>query len=467
MKLFLSSVNFKVRSAILFTALVAVMLLISYAVIYYSYKQFQEDEFFIRLEQKALTTYRFLTEVKEIDYDLLKVIDKNTINALYNEKVLIFDESHRLIYSSIDDQAVSYSKELLNRIEKEKVIHYNEGILEVVGLVVNLNGRKGIVIASADDRFGEKKLENLGYILLISYIVALVITALLSYFYVKQSFSPIAALKDQIGRISQNRLNERVPVRESMDEISELASSFNKMLDRIESAFNVQRSFIQNASHELRTPLANLITSCESALRRDLDAAGYRELIASLNEEHRNLAELTNALLLLSQFERDPAEFTFTQVRADEVLFDVIDEVQEQYPSHLIHFNFAGTPENEDILLIAANEVLLRTALGNLLRNACKYAGDREARIELRVEGAAVDFIFTNTGETVADEEVEHLSQPFFRARNAGRIKGHGLGLSITRRIADIHKGHMLYSNQGCLNRFNLLIPRDPASAAT
>lgn len=460
MKLQLRGTNFKVRSAILFTALVAVILLVSYVVIYVSYRNYKEDEFFLRLEEKALTTYKFLTEVQEIDYDLLKVIDKNTINALYNEKVLVFDDNHKLIYSSIDDQAVSYSKELLDKIEKEGLIQYNEGYLEVVGLLVHHKGQKGIVIASADDTYGENKLNNLLITLLISYIFAIALTAALSYFYVKQSFAPLDVLNQQITRIRQNRLNERVPVGKNQDELSQLASNFNNMLDRIESAFNVQRSFIQHASHELRTPLANLITSCESALNKNLSVAEYRELIESLNEEHRNLVELTNALLLLSKYESQADELVLPSIRADEVLFSVMDEVQQLYPEHIIHFNFSETPDSEQELNIHANEVLLKTALGNLLRNACKYSSDKQVQIELSVTDSGVTFSFGNNGDPIADDELEYMMQPFFRGRNSEKIKGYGLGLSIARRITELHHGTLSYRKNDKKNVFSLALTK-------
>lgn len=450
--------NFKARSAILFTALVAVILMVSYVVIYFSYKRYKEDEFFLRLEQKALTTYKFLTEVQEIDYDLLKVIDKNTINALYNEKVLVFDINHKLIYSSIDDQAVSYSKELLEKIEKEGLIQYNEGYLEVVGLLVQHKGNKGIVIASADDTYGEKKLNNLLITLLISYICATALSAALSYFYVKQSFAPLDVLNRQITRIRQNRLNERVPVGKSQDELNQLAANFNNMLDRIESAFNVQRSFIQHASHELRTPLANLITSCESALNKNLSVNEYRELIESLNEEHRNLVELTNALLLLSKYESQAEDLILPEIRADEALFAIMDEVQQLYPQHSIHFSFREMPETEDALNIRANDVLLKTALGNLLRNACKYASDNQVRIELNLTNSGVTFSFYNNGNVIADDELEYLMQPFFRGRNSEKTKGYGLGLSIAKRITELHHGTLSYQKMNGENVFRLTL---------
>jgi two-component system sensor histidine kinase ArlS len=452
--------NFKIRSAILFTTLVALLLLVSYLAIYISYAGFKQDEFYLRLEQKALTTYKLLTQVKEIDYDLLKAIDRNTINALYNEKVLIFNEQHELIYSSIDDRAVSYSTELLARIEAEKMVRYRDAPgSSVIGIKVNDKGTSGIVIASADDKFGDKKLQNLVYTLVFSFISALVITAFLSYFYVKQSFAPLDVLNRQISRITQNRLNERVPLHNSQDELSQLANNFNNMLERIESAFYVQRSFIQHASHELRTPLANLIASCESALNKELTNEEYKELIRSLNEEHRNLVELTNALLLLSKYENLSEQPVLQENRADELLFTVMDEVQLQFPGHMIRFNFSEAPVNENDLVIIGNEMLLRTLLGNLLRNACKYASDGHVTITVNTSPESVRFEFRNAGPVLDADELPLLMQPFFRGRNSGNQKGYGLGLSIANRIAGLHKGRLLYEGEHNINTFTLELP--------
>jgi signal transduction histidine kinase len=448
--------NFKIRSAILFTTLVAIILLVSYVAIYILYADFKKDEFYLRLEQKALTTYKLLTEVKEIDENMLQVIDRNTINELYDEKVLIFNEQHKLIYSSIDDRAISYSDALLKRVELEGTIRYSDSDVEMVGMAVTDKGVKGLVLASANDQFGKKKLQNLFYILLFSYISSLLITAILSYFYVRQSFAPIDILNRQITRIRQNRLNERVPVSSSQDELNQLAVNFNQMLERIESAFKIQRSFIQHASHELRTPLANLVTSCEVALNKDLSTTEYKELIESLNEEHRNLVELTNALLLLSKYESEEERTELPTIRTDEVLFAAIEDVQLLYPQHVFHFHFNQLLVNEKELGLKGNEVLLKTALGNLLRNACKYNDQFEVNVQLVVQDGLIRIEVTNSGPTLEIDELEMWMEPFFRGRNATDRKGYGLGLSIAKRIAELHSGTLGYQATDHQNTFVL-----------
>jgi signal transduction histidine kinase len=448
--------SIKVRSAILFTSIISLILGASFIFIYYSYKDFKEDEFFLRLEQKALTTYKFLTEVKEIDYDLLKVIDRNTINELYQEKVLIFNDSLQLIYSSIDDQAIEYSTDLLKEIKQQRKITNHLNSQELVGIYVNHNNSKGIVIASATDKHGEKKLSNLKFILIAVYLTALLVTALLAYFFVKQSFKPIEILTKQISNINQHQLGERLPENKSNDEINLLAKNFNQMLSRIENAFKVQRSFIQHASHELRTPLANLITSCELALSKQLTNQQYAELIKSFNEEHHHLIEVTNALLMLSQYENKSYRKDDTETRVDEIIFETVDEIQKDYPAHKIKFMIEDSL-TENQLTLNINPILLKTAITNLVRNACKYGKSNEVEIALNynlTSGLNVDF--KNDGTTLSDEEVQMIMQPFYRGLNTNGQKGYGLGLSITNRIIELYNGSLTYHKRNDNNIFKL-----------
>ncbi|MBC7382438.1 MAG: HAMP domain-containing protein [Bacteroidia bacterium] len=440
--------NLKLRSALLFTAIMASILLICYTVIYALYAEFKQEEFFIRLEQKGLTTYKLWVDVKEMDKDLLRIIDKNTLNELYDEKVLIFNEKHQLMYNTLDDHLVTYTDEMLKQIEKETYVSWSDNDIESVGLFVNENNKKGIVLISANDKFGKRKLQNLLYILIISYLVALSITAFLSYFYVKQVFAPIDVLNLQMNRITEQRMDERVVVKNKNDELGQLATNFNKMLDRLQDAFNMQKSFIQHASHELRTPLANLIASCESAMNKELTVPEYKELIVSLNEEHKNLVSLTNALLLLSKYESMRESIQWPEIRIDEILFQTIEETQELFTDHQIYFDYHHQPETENLLSIPGHQILLKTALSNLLRNACQYSSDNAIHVQLSVMANEIQIYVRNKGALILENEKNFLFQPFFRGENSIHKKGYGLGLAIANRIIHLHKGKLMYVSE-------------------
>lgn len=453
--------NLRLRSALLFTITVAFILLICYSVIYTLYSDFKKDEFFLRLEQKAFTTYKLLIDVQEVDNDILKLIDKNTLNALYDEKVLVFNAEHKLIYSSIDDHAVSYSDSLLKLIEQKEVLQFSVGEREVVGIFMHDHNQKGIVIASATDNFGKRKLQNLLYILVISYLAALVFTALVSYFYVKQVFIPLELVTLQINRITENRLNERVEVKNAKDEIGQLATNFNEMLDRLQTSFQVQKSFIQHASHELRTPLANLVSSCEAALNKNLSNEEYKLLIQSLHEEHKNLVALTNALLMLSKYENMSENIEWPMVRIDEVLFQTIEETQELFPNQHILFDYNAMPEEESLLESKGQHLLLKTAFSNLMRNACLYGNGENIRVQLSVQPTHTSIAVSNKGALIDDKDVKYLFEPFFRGDNSVHKKGYGLGLAIAHRILQLHKASLTYSADKAnnVNTFEVKFP--------
>jgi signal transduction histidine kinase len=430
-------------------------------VIYTLYSDFKKDEFFLRLEQKAYTTYKLLIDVQEVDNDILKLIDKNTLNALYDEKVLVFNAQHQLIYSSIDDHAVAYSDSLLNLIEKKEVLQFSVDDREVVGIFMHEHNHKGIVIASATDNFGRRKLQNLLYILVISYFSALVFTALVSYFYVKQVFVPLEIVNLQINRITENRLNERVTVKNKKDELGQLATNFNEMLDRLQTSFQIQKSFIQHASHELRTPLANLVASCEAALNKNLTVEDYKVLVQSLHEEHKNLVALTNALLMLSKYENLSENIEWPEIRIDEVLFQTIEETQELFPQQHILFDYNAMPEEESFLEIRGQHILLKTAFGNLMRNACIYGNGDNIRVQLSVQSTHTTIAVSNKGALINDNDIKYLFEPFFRGDNSVHKKGYGLGLAIAHRIFQLHHATLTYSadKHNAVNTFEVRFP--------
>lgn len=451
--------NFKIRSAILFTALVAFILVACYSVIYFSYKDFKEDEFYARLEQKCITTFQFLEDIKDADRKLLDASSRNAIFTMYNETVIVYDSNYAIIFKSPETLSTNkYTPEFVQEIAFKKIIQFKDGPSEAVGKLTEHNGHKAIVITSAVDKFGGKKLINLQFILSASFFLGLLVTALLSYFYVKQAFAPIDILNTQITRISQNRLNERVMVNNSQDELNQLAQNFNKMLERIEHAFKIQRSFIQHASHELRTPLANLITSCEASLNKKLNIDEYQKLIISLNEEHHKLVEVTNALLLLSQYENEEISKNTELVRIDEIIFESVEEVQTLYPNHIIKFSMTEALTEENLTL-NGKFILLKTAISNLIRNSCKYTDNYEISITVDSTDNLLEIVIINSGPTINDNEIPFLMTPFYRANNAQTVKGYGLGLSIANRIILMHNGKINYSKTNNVNQFTISLP--------
>ena len=116
--------NLRLRFVVWFAVCVAIILSITFSVIYHRSARFRKEEFFERLQQKALTTHRMWFDVQEIDSTLLKIIDRNTLTSLYLERVVMLDPSNRLIYSSIDDDSLQLDYALIANIRKAGKLEY-------------------------------------------------------------------------------------------------------------------------------------------------------------------------------------------------------------------------------------------------------------------------------------------------------------------------------------------------------
>lgn len=450
--------NLRVRFAFWFAVFVAIVLSVTFAIIYTRSAEFREEEFFNRLEQRALTTQRLWFDVKEIDSTLLKIIDRNTLTSLKSEQVLMFDEDNRLIYSSIDDDSVTYNPALLHRIRKEREINHTDARtkLETAGLVVRSRGHEHVVMATAYDVYGFRKLANLFDILVFTWVMGLGMTVLLAYLYVRNIVGqPLASLTAQMAAIGENELTTRIKIPINQNELTVLAENFNALLARLEQAFETQHSFVQYASHELRTPLATMLSETENALSQFRSPETYRQTLDSLREEQSRLIDMTNSLLLLSQYKKARLAETTPQIRIDEVLYNTMDDLKVSAPEYNTVLGFVNAPDNESGLLVRGNEALLRTAFRNLLENACRYATAQAAQIHLVSQAGQLEIWFDNQGPTLSAVESQRLFTPFFRGGNASGKRGYGLGLAMAQRILGIHGAQIEYQTPGAgQNRF-------------
>lgn len=278
-----------------------------------------------------------------------------------------------------------------------------------------------------------------------------------AFVFVRQVIRPLTRLNEQMKRITANNLRERIVLSKSNNELQQIAASFNAMLERLEKGFEVQKSFVHHASHELRTPLANMLAQTEAALARELDAGEAKIVLQSLREDQQELIELTNSLLLLSQYEKISYSSEWPKVRLDQVLYDTIDLVKQSYPLANCSLSFAEMPEHEQALAIKGNDALLRSACKNLIKNAFQYSSDKNIVITIETGAGFLAVHFDNNGPTLSPAEQDRLFIPFFRGANAMGTKGFGLGLLIVKRIVLLHSGSITYTIPGeGINRFTV-----------
>jgi signal transduction histidine kinase len=440
--------NIRTRLTLQFTYIVAFILILFSVIIYYFSASYREAEFYTRLEKKALTTAKLLIEVKEVDYNLLKIIDKNSLNALQDEKVMIYDDQDRQIYNNLDNDSIQVSKPFLDQIRQLKSIRYHEGQNEVVGLIFTLKSDNYVVIASAFDKYGRIKLHNLIWIILVGFFVSIGSTVFFGRIYANKALKPMSDVVKQVDKITISSLNMRVNEGNGIDEIAQLAITFNQMLERLESAFEMQRSFVSNASHELRTPLTSITGQIEVSLMKPRTQDEYKAILESALEDIKNLNALSNGLLDLAKASSDISAISFHPLRIDEILWETREVLLERKKDYRISIKFGETIEDENDLMVSGNDHLLKTAMINLMDNACKFSPDKSVEVFLSVKDQSVFIEFKDLGIGIDPLEQEQIFHPFFRAKNAKNIGGNGLGLTLTYKIIRIHQGTIKIESQ-------------------
>ncbi|RYJ36631.1 Integral membrane sensor signal transduction histidine kinase [Flavobacterium anhuiense] len=435
----------KNRISLLVSLLFTILFGLASTVIFILYSNYRKEEFRDRLEIKALSNIKLLVNVKQVDNQLLKIIDQNSINKLYDEKTLVFDSNYKLIYSSIDDAKINWSVDDLKYLKKNKTFFKQQGNYEVYGVFYDTNDKDFYALISATDDYGNRKLLFLRYTLVISYIFFTTLCWLLTSFMVRKAINPLHAFHQKIKNINENNLDTRIESQSTKNEIDLIADEFNFMMDRIELSYQKQKEFTAHASHELRTPLSRMTSQIENAMADPELQPKDKSFLNLILDDVNHLSELINSLLILSKIDNRKADYREVQ-RIDEILFSSIEKINKTFPDFVILFEMEESDDLDTALEVKGNRNLLEIALTNILKNACVYSDNKQAKVNISSDHRHLIISVSNTGETLNEEEQKNLFQPFMRGRNSKGTSGFGLGLRIVQRILILHKANITYS---------------------
>jgi two-component system, OmpR family, sensor kinase len=300
---------------------------------------------------------------------------------------------------------------------------------------VSSHGRRLVLVVGAKN--SAETLASLRNQLAIGGSLALLLAALAGYALAGMSLRPVEAMRRRAGAISAETSGERLPVTRTGDELEQLATTLNQMLNRLDQALERERSFVADAGHELRTPLALLRTELELALRHGETKDELREAIRSATEETDRLARLAEDLLLVAQTEQGTLPLQIETVLAAALLETVSSRYGWRADDAGLHLDIDAPAE----LALSGDRIRLEQALGNLVDNAIRHAnhtvtlsadsGDGTIELHVRDDGAGFPSAF-----------LERAFERFSRPDDARGRGGIGLGLSIVEAIARAHGGH-------------------------
>jgi len=288
-------------------------------------------------------------------------------------------------------------------------------------------------------------LKVLFLILLLTSLLGAVGAIFTGYTVTRKTLQPINLLTKTAQKISSTDLGRRLEVKGPEDELTNLARTFNSMLDRLEEAFHRQEQFVSDASHELRTPIA-VIQGYINLLDRwgKYEKDVRDEAIEAIKKETRNMKTLIEGLLFLARGSNEKIELNKSEFYTDELIEELTRETRIQVDKVEV-----VNRDKEKVKMVADRE-LIKQMLRIFIDNSIKYTpAGGEIGIDVSKKDEYVEFIVWDTGIGIPEEDLPHIFKRFYRVdKSRSDKKGTGLGLSIAKWIIDKHQGKVEVESQ-------------------
>ncbi len=452
----------RARLTLQFVLIVALIQLGASFGIYWTAAGHRKQAFFEKLKASGISKTLLLLEYGSADSSRLRDLEELSTSFLPREEVLLFNYKNDLLYASDPRRKLQIDPEWLDKVRINKEIRFEQDGYELAGVMFTDRYNRLVVISGGIDSNGWGNLDYLRNVLVVVYLLSLAVVWLLAWVYSGGALRPIQQIMRQTDLLNVARLSDRINTHGRRDELGKLTDTINRLLDRIERSFEMQKQFVSNASHELRTPLTAIKGQLEVVLMKTRQPEVYAEKMESLLEDIRQLTNITNQLLMLAQTDTGRAREQFTAVRIDEVLFGCQSKLQKWQSSASILIMLDEQLSDADALILNGNEELLSTAFYNLMENALKYSPRKEVRVRLSVDRDQIVVVVEDDGIGIPADALHKIFQPFYRSENAKGIQGSGLGLSLVERIVVMHGGSIqVRSTPGEGSVFTVSLPHD------
>jgi signal transduction histidine kinase len=400
------------------------------------------------------------TVIRNLDQDLSYEAEKHTGEIRITGDSLVFsnkaeweEREHREIQvNPVFLQLIDHQGRLMDKSPnlKENFLPFNQAVFEgyfhaslnnrsirQVQLPIEKHGEiKGYILAAMSSESALSIILKLRNVLIFSYLVILSGLYFISRYLAGRSIRPIQNVTHTIGHITKRNLKARVALPPHQDEIYELSSGFNALLERIENAIEREKQFTADASHELRTPLATLRGTLEVLIRKPRTQQAYEEKIQFCLQEIDRMTATQEQLLLLARLDAKDRSKKDNLISLPTIIEESLTRVKRQIVEKELLIKF----ECNQAQPLLVPHYYTSLIIDNVLGNAIKYSHrGTELRIGVEAVKGQVSCCIQDEGIGIKEEDLTNIYENFFRSDSLTHkhIPGNGLGLSIVKKCAE------------------------------
>ena len=418
MNRFLSRIPVSIRVTVWFSSVIVILFLIILSSLILI-----EDKVVNDLSQKEL-----VEAVEEIYEDPEKF--ENFNDGIYYIK---YNEQNEIIAGKFPkdfDIALAFSIEDINiyQVENKKFLYYDTRLQD------EDNWIRGIYPLGKV----QKEIETLWNIAIALSVLFLIFVVIVGYRIIKNAFKPVKQISNTALEIKRSKdFSNRIELEDSNDdEIHKMASTFNEMLDTVEEVFIHEKQFSSDVSHELRTPITVILAQSDYALQYSDTFEEAKESLEVINRHAKRMTNLINQIMELSKLERQK------EIEKEKInLSNIVLQLLEDYKPLLESKNLNLVYNVEKDLRIQGNKIMLERVFLNILMNAVKFT-KTNIEVSLTREDKTAVLKIRDDGIGISEENKKFIWERFFQvndSRNKEENKGSGLGLSMVKKIVDLH----------------------------
>jgi len=446
----MASLSFKNRIAIYNLAGAATLILVVFILIYHIVSaavnyDINKD---LQIEIDSHTGYvanqhpfKRFTGVNEWEESEHKAI---VINPVF---VQIFDKNGKSLEKSPNLNNENLKWHVSNDNEYVDTSVSGIAIRQQMAKLVNNGDVKGYVIIAMSVELPHRVLDNLLWVLCLTYPIVLLVLFIIIWFIAGKSIAPALNIISTTKKITENNFDKRIALPVNKDELYVLSATINELLERIENAITREKQFASDASHELRTPLAVIRGTLEVLIRKPRQTAEYEEKINYCIAEVNRLTTIVEQLLLLARYESNKASLKLKNTAIDELVLQAMERYSPEINSKNISINFSF----KDHFYAVTDAAMTAIVIENLLSNAIKYSYDSGViNITLLQDATTLSCVINDNGRGIDKEDLARVYEQFYRSQTTehSAIKGTGLGLSIVKRLCDMLGANITLESQ-------------------
>ncbi len=289
--------------------------------------------------------------------------------------------------------------------------------------------------------------------------ILFVLAVVVGWFMARRALVGVETVTQTARRISDGSLEKRVPVKKGVDEIDQLAITFNQMLDRIQKLVAGIKEISDNIAHDLKSPITRIRGIAEISLTTDSSKTGFERMAASTIEECDRLLEMINTMLIISKTEAGIGQLDYRKIDIAALVHDACKL-------------FQSSAEDKGLTMVcnAVEKIsmdgdvrLIQRMLANLLDNAIKYTpASGSIQVDIRsADNQSGQISVKDTGIGISEKDLPHIFERFYRCDPSRSQAGTGLGLSFARAVARAHNGDItVTSTPDKGSTFTVIIPK-------